>query len=557
MGKYRIYIVFVLIFVLGLFLRFYNLSTVPNGLQQDESSIGYNAYSILETGRDEYGKYLPASFKAFGEYKLPLSIYLTTVSFAVLGVSEFSLRLPSALFGVLTVGLMYFLGYLLFNKKSIGLIAMGFFAINPWHIHFSRGAYEVTPALFFITLGFLLFILFINKNSIILLSSSLAAFALSIYGYNISRTFVPFFLILLFIIFYKKIIKLKRRLIIPIVLSALLLLPFGLTLFTSGGYDSVKGTLIPTSAVVQASNLETRSYITDQNPLIAKLFFNKASSDVISYSKNVTSYISGDFLFGTGSKHGNHGIGNVGQFYIWEILTIIVGIVFLIRSSNKYKVIVFGWVAGIILIASLTREAPQATRSFFMVIPFAFLSSYGALNIYEKIISWPRKINIVMLFGCFFSIIFMFFYYFASYFYKFPIQYAKEYRSEDKELTRQLQEIDGNYDEIFIDNQAGVLYSSIVFYSKFSPSDFQKSVTRAMDDSEGFSRVVSFGKYQYINPESINTDAKYLLISNVEKPGFKVVGKIFYPKRPVVIAKGQDIVSFPVTDIAYVLLEKN
>src|SRR5690242_602940 len=114
-------ILFFCVLIVASFLRLFLLSSVPNGLQQDETSIGYNALGILETGRDEYGKNFPLYFKAFGEYKLPFSIYSTSVSFAILGVSEFALRFPSAFFGILTVVLVYFLSWELFRKKDIAL----------------------------------------------------------------------------------------------------------------------------------------------------------------------------------------------------------------------------------------------------------------------------------------------------------------------------------------------------------------------------------------------------------------------------------------------------
>lgn len=52
------------ILLLGTFLRFYQLGEIPLGLNQDETAIGYNAYSILQTGRDEYGVFMPLYFKS-------------------------------------------------------------------------------------------------------------------------------------------------------------------------------------------------------------------------------------------------------------------------------------------------------------------------------------------------------------------------------------------------------------------------------------------------------------------------------------------------------------
>ncbi|MEK7118952.1 MAG: glycosyl transferase, partial [Patescibacteria group bacterium] len=73
----KTYIVLVLIGILAFFLRFYNATQIPPSLSWDEVSIGYNAYSILKTGRDEFGRFLPLdAFVAYGDYKPVLPIYL-------------------------------------------------------------------------------------------------------------------------------------------------------------------------------------------------------------------------------------------------------------------------------------------------------------------------------------------------------------------------------------------------------------------------------------------------------------------------------------------------
>src|SRR5947209_1614488 len=68
---------FLTILIIGLIVRIYNLSDNPAGFQVDEASIGYNAYSILTTGKDEHGVFSPIFFQAFGEYKSPIQIYST------------------------------------------------------------------------------------------------------------------------------------------------------------------------------------------------------------------------------------------------------------------------------------------------------------------------------------------------------------------------------------------------------------------------------------------------------------------------------------------------
>ena len=99
----------IIIVGIGFCLRFINLGTIPNGLYQDETAIGFNAYSILHTHKDEYGVTFPVYFKSFGDQKLPAYIYATSVSIRTFGLNAFAVRFPSALAGSLMVLVLYLL----------------------------------------------------------------------------------------------------------------------------------------------------------------------------------------------------------------------------------------------------------------------------------------------------------------------------------------------------------------------------------------------------------------------------------------------------------------
>ena len=100
---------FILIILLGALLRLFSFTKVPPGLYIDEVSIGYNAFSILKTGRDERGVRYPLLFRALDDYKLPAYIYATVVSEAIFGVNEAGVRFPSVMAGILAVPMLYFL----------------------------------------------------------------------------------------------------------------------------------------------------------------------------------------------------------------------------------------------------------------------------------------------------------------------------------------------------------------------------------------------------------------------------------------------------------------
>src|SRR3990167_10476958 len=142
-------VLIVIIFVASV-LRLYKLGSVPPSLYWDEASLGYNAYSILKTAHDEHGKFLPlTNFGAFGDYKPPGYIYAAVPSIAIFGLNEFAVRFPSAFFGVLTVILVYLISRKIFESEIISQIAALFLAISPWHLQFSRGAFEANLGLFF------------------------------------------------------------------------------------------------------------------------------------------------------------------------------------------------------------------------------------------------------------------------------------------------------------------------------------------------------------------------------------------------------------------------
>ena len=108
-GKNFFTITFFLIILISIFLRFYKLGVNPPSLTWDEASLGYNAYSILKTGADEYGNKFPISIRSFDDYKPPLYVYLAVPSIGIFGLNEFAVRLPSAIIGILSVIAIYFI----------------------------------------------------------------------------------------------------------------------------------------------------------------------------------------------------------------------------------------------------------------------------------------------------------------------------------------------------------------------------------------------------------------------------------------------------------------
>jgi len=555
--------IFILLLVLslGFFLRFYKLGEVPSGFYQDESAIGYNAYSIVKTGKDEHGQSFPLYFKSFGDYKMPVYIYTTALSIQIFGLNEFAVRFPSAFFGFLTVIVFYFFVKELTKNRLLSIISTAFLAISPWHLHYSRATFEVSISLFLFVLGGLfLYKSFYSKTRFAFLLGTVC-FIISFYSYNLTRLLAPV-LYFLFLICNKSQAKQvsKKERLLTILVSSILFIPFVATLFQSGGIASAKGTLIFSSKAVQAPFLEFRSYFVDFQPLIAKLFFSTLPLTTWQYLQNVVSSFDPPFFFVFGSPHGNHGIGNVGQLYLFQFPLMIMGMIAIILEKPRWSKFFILWALVSIFVVSLTREVPHATRSFFLIVPFEIFSGLGALSLlawFTNIKKLRYKIGAFVL--CAALVIYNIVFYFASYYVRFPILYAREWREQDKAVALYIKENQEKYNKIIFDSEGGYIYSSLLFYLEYQPEEFQKSTAWSDDDSEGFSMPKSFGKFEFrtVDWSKDYAKKKTLIITTQDKkpkeiPLFKA---FFYPQRPVVLSVKQDIVQYPVTEIAYVVVE--
>src|SRR3989304_6829386 len=213
-----------LIFALSLFLRLYQLESFPVGFHQDEAALGYNAYSLLLTGKDENGQSLPLYINKFGDNNPSGYHYLAILSVKFFGLNEFSTRLPAALAGAMLILAIYFLSFTISKNTLISLFAAFFSAVAPWSIVLSRTSAETIVALFFAILGFALFIHFFRNKNILFLSGSVLLWIASFLTYPAPRLYVPL-LVLATGIYVFKYIR-EKKLLVPSFVSFTILIAF-------------------------------------------------------------------------------------------------------------------------------------------------------------------------------------------------------------------------------------------------------------------------------------------------------------------------------------------
>lgn len=548
---------FISILLIAAFLRLYRLGEIPNGLYQDETAIGYNAYSLLETGKDEHGMPYPLYFASFGDQKLPVYVYATAVSVKLFGLTPFAVRLPSAVFGILTVALMYFLVYELTRRRGLSLLSTAILAVNPWHLHYTRATFEVSIGLFLFMAGAWCFIQgFRGRPGRLWLGAVL--FLAGLYTYNLTRLLAPLLAVFSLLWLGRHGKPQRRELILTGLTAILLLLPLALTLRSAGGAASAKGTLLMSSAVVQAGLIEVRSYANGLPSLLPQLFFNSVFLNLWQYLRNILSYLSVPFFFINGSAHGNHGIQLIGQFHLVEIFLLIAGIAIWLRERKPWMGYLAGWALLSVMVAALTREAPHATRSFFLLFPLVVCIATGYEALFNVIRNRPTWLRNCLLGLTALIAVASGFYYAVSYYLRFPVVYAPAWRSQDKELAVSILTSSVAYDRIIVDPAAGIPYTSVLFYLHVPPADFLKTVERYPADEEGFTLVKKFGRFEFRPIDwsrDTQTPGTLIVTTPDNKPAHVPPLKtVYYPRKHVVFAVKQTVVQYPVEDIAFVLV---
>jgi len=505
--KIKNFLIF-LIFFLASILRVYKIAEYPAGLNADEAAIGYNAYCLIQTGKDEFGHSWPIAFRSFNDWKPGLYFYLVLPFVKIFGVNELAVRLPSAIIGALTVLIVYFLVKELFSKEnkfsifnfqfSIGEIVALILAISPWHLHFSRGGWETNAATFLITAGVYFFIKSLKNPKFLILSCLF--FILSLYTYHSARVVVPVLILGLGFSYRRNIFKRQNFswLLMGGLIGVVLVAPLAVSFFGSAGISRFSGVglFADTGPVWRVNELRGQH----QNPYIAqvRLLHNKLWAYGTAFLDNYFSHFSGDFLFISGDEIQRNKVPEMGLLYLTEVVFLPLGFYFLIRNRPKNWQIPLFWLAVAPLASSLTFQSPHAIRALNMVIPLVIIVSYGVVNFF-KVFNLRQKIFPPIVLGSLFIILYLwnFAFYLHQYYIHYPKRYPAAWEYGFKYLVDYVKENQEKYAKIYVTDEYDQPYILFAFYLKYPPEVFQKEAKLSPRDKFGFSTVEHFGKYYF------------------------------------------------------------
>ncbi len=507
-------LVIIVLFAAG--LRFVKIAQIPPSLNWDEVSHGYNAYSILKSGRDEWDKSFPIIFKAYGDYKLPVYIYITVISEFLFGLNAFAVRLPSVLAGIGTVIFTYlfvkelfvYRGNTLTNTQNdaerVALLSSLLAVVEPWSLFLSRGAFEANIALFFIVAGVYFFFRSFRSSNFLLLTSFL--FGLSVWTYNSARIFVPLLIVTLVLLFKKELLgvfKENRQLTSYILLLTSL---FFLTMFYQllnpiGQARYGRVAIIDDGAIAQIIEARQNSSF---GPLLTRLIYNRPTYFTQRFIENWGSHFTCSFLFFRGGSHYQFSVPGHGLLYLVNLPFFFSGLLILLKrvlKRDKASFFLLSWLILAPVPSSLTREAPHVLRSIVMLPIPMVLSAVGLV----AVVNWLNKIRI---FKNKYKILYLIYFVFLAgfvenylniYFNDYKRIFSWSWQYGYRQVVDYIKLDYDKYDKIIVTKKYGEPHEFFLFFWPWDPGKYRNDPNLIRFNQSNWFWVDRFDKFYFVN----------------------------------------------------------
>ncbi len=494
--KKEIILISVLFFV-GTLLRTVHIAQNPPSMNRDELAIGYNAYSLVKTHREEHGiGPWPLNFPSFGEYKLPGTIYLTALSVNFFGLSPLSVRLPSALVACLAIPALYLFTRELFKRKDISIVSTILFTFSYWHIAAARSVYEPVVALPMTLFG--LYLLLLGRRKIVALPVGIILIVVSFFFYNAPLIIYPPIIFTMLVIFfsdYKKIGIKKLG-----ALGAFFFLSLAFVFFILSGVNSGRSqtTIFGNSVIIDEVNTyQTSLKNTQVPPLMQKLLINKATVYTTHVIKGYLSSFNPSFVFLTGDNNPWHNLQNIGLGNLSIVLLpfFIIGVFSLVTRNEKDSKTYYFLLSYLLispLANAITVDAPITNRLSDFHTAVIMISAIGFIHLIKSIKN-TRLSLIATTFACTLYIL-LFLRFIILYFTLYPVTVSNFWYKEAPIMISQIEEIKEVGDRIYVPPTLNLGYIYVLFYTKFDPVLFQKETTWTKD---GFVTPQNAGNYVF------------------------------------------------------------
>ncbi len=533
-----------ILIAIAVLLRLVGLSTSPPELNWDEVSQGYTAYSLAQTGQDEWGEKTPLFFRSYGEWKSAVYIYLIVPFIKVLGLNAWSVRLPSAIAGIVSIYLVYLIAGKLYSKKT-GLWAAFIMAVTPWTFALGRPGFEANVALALILAGTYFFIKSTEKNSpysILHTLYSAILFGLAMHTYNSAKVFVPLFA--LYCALSTKLYKKPKEVIVFFTVLLVFTIPILVNLRT--GYSQARFAQVGVATDLKGLNeFVGQRHTFFLGELGNKLVFNKYTYSLYKTVDNGLSYLDPSFLFVSGGPHHQHSVPYRGVLYLSQLALILIGIGRIGREKGFAKTLPWALILLGVLPAALTRDSGHVLRSLFSAPGFIILSAIGMVALTEKKLP---QLKLLYLFLALEIVSYL-----LMYFLWYPKAYSRDWQRGHQEVALYLREHESEYKKIVMTKWFGEPQLFLAFYNAWDPRAYieaNKSLIRYEEEGKLWLDQLEeyvLGKYhfKYLNWEGESQAKDTLYIGKFDDfpEGVDIKKIIAYPDGQIafiIVAGGKE-----------------
>lgn len=497
----RLKLALAIIALFGFLIRVVGITQTPPSLNWDEVSHGYNAYSILKTGKDEWGQSFPlANFRAYGDYPLPVNLYITIPSIALLGLNEFSIRFPHAILGTAMILSTFFLVRGLKLGELVAIIAAIFVAVDPWTLFPSRAVFQSNVSSFFLITG-IVFFLYRRKSQFFLPISALLI-GFSLYSYHNTRIFVPLLIFATTIIWFKEwkswMKKQTKVFIITVSIILIFLIPLTFIFISQEGRARSNWVfLLDEGSLNRVVEIRERSNLPE---LLERLLYNRYSYFISEFSKNYVGYLSPEFLFISGGTNYQFSVPNKGVLYPINAPFFYIGLfvlfLSLIKKRKPEELFIISWLVLSLIPASITQGQFHVVRSSTIIpLPQIFVA-LGLVKSWE----WINKSSKFLLLGIY---VIALLYFIESY----AIEYVGPYNSNYswswqygyKEVVEFTKKHYNEYDQIIVTKKYGEPHEFVLFYMNWDPEKYRSDPNLIRFAQSDWFWVDRFDKFYFVN----------------------------------------------------------
>ncbi|MFA7301123.1 MAG: phospholipid carrier-dependent glycosyltransferase [Candidatus Shapirobacteria bacterium] len=484
MSQNKLY--FIIIFVVAAFFRFYQLGSLPMSLNWDEISHGYNAYSLIKTGHDQWGQSWPIfNFRAYGDYPTTLNLYLTIPFVYFLGLNAFSIRLPAAILSLAFAVLLYFVSRLLTKSRKLSLITFAIVAFSPWTFFPGRGVFQSNLAQFFLLLGIYCFILKSNKKIVWIISA--LSLGLSMYSYHNTRLVAPLIFGLL-LYFYR---PAKIKFIIISIIFLIFAIPNLINLASpqSLARNRWVGIINPNS--INLINEKRRIFEGPQ--ILNRVVNNKVVYFVQEVATNYVIFLSPIPIFFNGSQNYQFNLPNTPLIFIYFLPFFYIGLFYCFKHQ---RFLALSFLVTLIPAALTIGDYPSIRLT--IATPFIYLFIvYGLKTISTKTKGFllPSIIILTLLF-------------FLNYWQKYQqynINFAQSWQYGYEQVITELKTVYPSYNQIFFTKKYGEPHEFILFYWPWNPQKYLSDPNLNTDFHSDWYWVNAFDKFKFINDWEVKT----------------------------------------------------